>query len=125
MTTNEAMRRAEDVILKWLSGTGTPDDFLRPAQRVGLICEIAEALAMADEAAGAGEYLIWSFEHDGWWKRGSGYTRGHADFEGAGRFTHDEALSICRKANVVGLEEAMLPLGPQTLAGERARRDSR
>jgi hypothetical protein len=64
-------------------------------------------------------YLIWSFEHDGWWKRGSGYTTGRQDFEEAGRFTEAEAKEICRKANFVGFEEAMLPLTEHTLAGER------
>jgi hypothetical protein len=118
MPTNEAKRRAEEVILKWLSGTGTPADFLRPAQRAWLICEIAEALAMPDATE---HFLIWSFEHDGWWKRGSGYTRGRLDFEAAGRFTEAEAKEICGKANYVGLEEALVPLGPHTLAGERER----
>ncbi|HYP35869.1 MAG TPA: hypothetical protein VEQ62_05985 [Stellaceae bacterium] len=42
--TPEALSRAEHAYNLWLAGTGTPEDFLRPAQRIALICEIAEAL---------------------------------------------------------------------------------
>ncbi len=42
------------------------------------------------------EYLVWSNEHAGWWKAGRwGYATG---LEGAGRFTREEALRICRSA---------------------------
>jgi hypothetical protein len=44
MMTNEALSRAQKVVLKWLSGTGTDEAELRPGQRAGLIAEIAEAL---------------------------------------------------------------------------------
>jgi len=64
----------------------------------------------------AAEYLIWSRE-DGWRSPGGrGYTD---DFEKAGRYTREEADAICEKANFVGLNEAMFPLGEHTLAGER------
>src|SRR5262245_33866660 len=66
------------------------------------------------------EYLVWSFEHGRWrGPGGSGYTD---DFEKAGRFTFEQALAICERANFVGLNEAMVPLGENTLAGERAKR---
>ena len=71
-------------------------------------------------------YLIWSFEHRGWWRPGSaGYTEGYDDWEDAGLFTHERALEICNKANFVGLNEAMVPLGEHTLEGERAKHDTR
>lgn len=41
-------------------------------------------------------YLVWSNEHDGWWKAGRwGYDPG---LRSAGRFSRDEALRICRDA---------------------------
>jgi hypothetical protein len=56
-------------------------------------------------------YLIWSFEHNGWWRPG-GYKGYTPDFEQAGRFTHDAALAICTKANRYSdtANEAMAPL---------------
>jgi len=39
-------------------------------------------------------YLVWSNEHDAWWGPGRhGYSRG---LDGAGRYSRDEALEICR-----------------------------
>ena len=66
-------------------------------------------------------YLIWSFEHRGWWRPGGsgGYA---ADFEDAGLFSHDRALEICTKANLFRFNEAMVPLGEHTLDGARATR---
>lgn len=44
----------------------------------------------------SGAYLIWSNEHMAWWRPGSaGYTT-HA--EAAGRYTHEQALSISANA---------------------------
>ena len=41
-------------------------------------------------------YLVWSNEHQGWWKPGGhGYSRG---LRGAGHFTRANALRICRDA---------------------------
>lgn len=41
-------------------------------------------------------YLIWSNEHHGWWRPGGwGYGRG---LRGAGRFSRENALRICREA---------------------------
>lgn len=41
-------------------------------------------------------YLIWSNEHAGWWGPGGwGYSVGLA---GAGQFSRENALDICRKA---------------------------
>jgi hypothetical protein len=63
-------------------------------------------------------YLVWSFEHGRWWRPSlRGYTE---NFEEAGHFTAEQALAICMKANFVGLNEAMVPIGEHTLEGERA-----
>jgi len=41
-------------------------------------------------------YLVWSNEHDGWWKAGGwGYS---AALKSAGHYTRDEALDICKRA---------------------------
>ena len=43
------------------------------------------------------EWLVWSYEHQGWWKPWRwGYTREVAE---AGRYTLAEATEICEKAN--------------------------
>ena len=65
-------------------------------------------------------YLVWSFEHGGWWTPGGarGYTN---ELEEAGLFSHDRALEICLSGNIVGINEAMVPLGEHTLDGERKR----
>ena len=42
-----------------------------------------------------------------WLGKGRGYTQYMSD---AGRYTLDEAIDICQCANIVGLEEAMLPV---------------
>lgn len=41
------------------------------------------------------DYLIWSNEHDGWWRQGGpwGYTW---EMKSAGRFTREEALKLCK-----------------------------
>jgi hypothetical protein len=39
------------------------------------------------------EYLIWSTEHQGWWKRPEGYT---TDIIEAMAMTRDQALAFCR-----------------------------
>lgn len=45
-------------------------------------------------------YLIWSYEHDGWWKENStGYTD---DVEQAGLYTEEQASQICNEANLFG-----------------------
>jgi hypothetical protein len=42
-------------------------------------------------------WLVWSYEHDAWWKPGRfGYT---TDLEKAGRYRYNEALEICDNAN--------------------------
>lgn len=41
-------------------------------------------------------YYIWSNEHEAWWGPGRmGYVKG---LRGAGRYSRDEALAICRDA---------------------------
>jgi hypothetical protein len=43
------------------------------------------------------KYLVWSFEHSGWWGPGRmGYT---PDLERAGRYSQEEAEAIARDAN--------------------------
>ena len=53
-------------------------------------------------------WVIWSFEHEGWWKpNGNGYTQ---DFTEAGKYTFDQADEIIIHANSHGQRnEAMLP----------------
>ena len=57
-------------------------------------------------------YLVWSNEHNCWWRPGAqGYTNHIAD---AGRYSRDEAIKICRGANYMfpkyGLpQEIMMP----------------
>ena len=48
-------------------------------------------------------WLIWSYEHDAWWRPGAwGYTRELAE---AGRYSGAEAERIIQRANVVTLSE--------------------
>lgn len=51
-------------------------------------------------------YLIWSFEHDAWWRP---MRRGYIiEVEYAGLYTKDQALLICKAANYGGeLNEEM------------------
>ena len=62
------------------------------------------------------EYLIWSFEHDGWWKpEWKGYTE---KLSQAGVYSYAEALKICLNANKYQKEnkfpnEAMVPIQPE------------
>jgi hypothetical protein len=52
--------------------------------------------------------LIWSFEHNAWWGPGErGYV---AAVEEAGRYTLSRAEAICLRANIVAINEAIVPL---------------
>ena len=52
-------------------------------------------------------FVIWSIEHTAWWRPGEmGYT--HALRE-AGRYTRKDAERIVRKANIVKVNECMIP----------------
>lgn len=53
-------------------------------------------------------YLIWSIEHDAWWKPGwHGYT---SDINEAGMYSKDEAERIVKNANAHGsFNECMIP----------------
>lgn len=42
------------------------------------------------------KWLVWSFEHKGWWVGWSGYTK---DINRATRFSLQEAITICDTAN--------------------------
>ena len=59
------------------------------------------------------KYLIWSVEHEGWWKQNChGYSPTLAD---AGLFEKEEAEKIVKEANSRGrLEECMIPKGAFT-----------
>lgn len=47
-------------------------------------------------------YLIWSIEHDAWWKPASrGYTKKRSE---AGQYTYEEAKKIVKNANI-GLKD--------------------
>ena len=53
-------------------------------------------------------YVIWSFEHDAWWRPGGwGYTR---DLAEAGHFTEADADQIIADANVVAVNEVVMLL---------------
>ena len=55
-------------------------------------------------------YLIWSIEHEAWWKSNkNGYTR---RLKEAGRYPPSEASAIVTGANFGGnLNECMIPFG--------------
>lgn len=53
-------------------------------------------------------YVLWSIEHTAWWRPGRrGYTR---DIRAAGRYERLEAREIVRDANIVRVEECMIPI---------------
>ena len=53
-------------------------------------------------------FVIWSIEHNAWWAPNHrGYVR---DVLRAGRYTRPEARIIVESANVVQLEECMIPV---------------
>jgi hypothetical protein len=55
-----------------------------------------DALEPSEELLKSEDYLVWSHEHGAWWASGGyGYAKG---LMGAGRFTRDQALTICRDA---------------------------
>ncbi len=58
---------------------------------------VAAAIATAHEAMTDNNvYLIWSNEHRAWWGPGrAGYSVG---IQGAGRYSRDSAIDICRDA---------------------------
>lgn len=52
-------------------------------------------------------YVIWSIEHDAWWAPGElGYVR---DRSSAGLYEASRARAILRRANVVGVQEVLIP----------------
>ena len=62
----------------------------------------------------ADEYLIWSDEHRAWWRpRRSGYT---THISAAGRYSREEALSICRNARGGWIPGEPVPEVPVLLA---------
>ena len=53
--------------------------------------------------ANTGDYVIWSFEHEAWWRPDRrGYT---PDLKQAGRYTQADADAIVADANVVSVNE--------------------
>lgn len=59
---------------------------------------LVEKIEAAVEKATENEYLIWSFEHDAWWKpRENGYT---TDRRAAGAYSYKDALTIVLGANI-------------------------
>jgi hypothetical protein len=62
-------------------------------------------------------FLIWSIEHDAWWRPGGhGYTR---ELEQAGHYSEGEARKIVTRANIVAFHECAIPVacleGPERL----------
>lgn len=56
----------------------------------------------------AREYLIWSIEHDAWWRPGeTGYTRTLSE---AGRYRQPRAVEIVARANYVRVHECLIPV---------------
>lgn len=54
------------------------------------------------------EYVIWSIEHQAWWRP---YSWGYCDTLGdAGRYTRLEAERIVGRANLVAVHECMIPV---------------
>ncbi len=54
------------------------------------------------------KYLIWSFEHNGWWSPNwLGYTPKRSE---AGAYEAHEAMEIVTKANIITINEALVPL---------------
>lgn len=54
------------------------------------------------------QYLIWSIEHTGWWRPGrSGYTQ---QLTQAGRYETAEAMEILEDANIVKVNECLVPV---------------
>lgn len=54
------------------------------------------------------EFVIWSIEHDAWWRPGKcGYT---CKLEEAGRYAREEAAAIVEGANIVSFNECMIPI---------------
>jgi hypothetical protein len=52
--------------------------------------------------------LIWSIEHQRWWRPGRlGYT---GDLAEAGHYRADEAAAILARANLVAVQECAIPL---------------
>lgn len=65
------------------------------------------------------KYLIWSFEHGGWWGPAHiGYYPNRAD---AGIYSEREAVDIVTRANIITINEALVPithaLGEDIIAG--------
>ena len=53
---------------------------------------------MVQKAMKSENWLIWSYEHDAWWKPNSmGYTRKYLE---AGRYSEKEAEKICKQADI-------------------------
>lgn len=52
--------------------------------------------------------LIWSIEHTAWWRPGAwGYTKSLSQ---AGRYTLEEGRQILKDANIVRVNECLIPL---------------
>lgn len=53
-------------------------------------------------------YLIWSIEHQGWWREDErGYTQ---DLDEAGLYHKEVAARIVKEANIVSFNECVIPL---------------
>lgn len=112
----------DDTFEDWLQSihaktyTGTDDDmpdafdhWIENFDPMGLM-EMAETFVK--QKNNEFHYVIWSFEHNAWWKSGHrGYSESYAE---AGSYSYQEALKICHGANFGGgrfvKNEAMVPI---------------
>jgi hypothetical protein len=53
-------------------------------------------------------YLIWSFEHRGWW--GPAHIGYYPDRADAGIYSEREAMFIVARANIITINEALVPI---------------
>jgi hypothetical protein len=64
-------------------------------------------------------YLVWSIEHDAWWRPGwMGYTIALAE---AGRYSREEGEKILARANFVRVNECLIPVAYVSNVEEGAR----
>ncbi len=83
------------------------DDYERTHDKLHAVEERLDALRDSHRALVEAPWLVWSNEHEAWWRpNSSGYTV-HVD--NAGRYTHEEAMKIQTEASYRGNCTAGVP----------------